>query len=85
MCEPRRGDRCIAWGVSPRFVVNKKKRSRGAATDIFGEDSGSSQVQGQVPGTAIRGRVQIQRRFSGAEVRVREGAMVTSGSFKKGR
>ena len=57
----------------------------GGATDIFAEDSGSCQVQGQVPGTAIRGRVQIQRRFSGAEVRVREGAMVTPGSFKRER
>ena len=32
--EPRSGDRCIAWGVSPRIPAQKIIMSRGAATDV---------------------------------------------------
>ncbi len=48
---------------------------------ISARNSDSRQVQRQVPGTAIRGRVQVQRRPSGAVGSVRENAEVTSGSF----
>jgi hypothetical protein len=53
-----RGDRCIAWDVSPRYGENNKKKSRGAAADICGEVRGSDQVQRHVSGAAINGRNQ---------------------------
>jgi len=54
------------------------------ATDIFGEDRGSDQVQRQASGTASRDRNQEQRQRSAAVARVCEGVVVTSGSFQMG-
>jgi hypothetical protein len=74
----------LSLGREPRDRARKRKKSRGAATDIFGQDRGSSQVQRQVSGTASRYRNQEQRQISGATVRLREAVVVTSGSVKRG-
>ena len=67
---------------SPRFQIRNLEKPLEGATDIC-RDSGSSQIQWQLSESAGSGRKKNQRQFSGAVVRVREGDMVTSESFKR--
>ena len=74
--EPRSGDRCIAWGVSPRYRDEKDEKPLKGATEAC-----LHQVQGTATGTEIGDSSQHPGQQSGTAVRFSDGGMITSGSF----